>query len=105
MRTHELKSWTPFFVQLLAGTRTHELRRNDRGYAIGDRLVLREYDQTAGAYTGRTLTVAVTSMTSLSEPCAVSGDGLHPNFCILSVQRVDAATPRQSLEIGGGTSR
>jgi hypothetical protein len=43
MTTHELKTWPGPFAAVLSGEKTHEVRKNDRGYAVGDRLLLREY--------------------------------------------------------------
>lgn len=88
MKTHVVKSWPRFFAQLSTGNRMHELRRNDRDYRVGDFIELHEYDPDADAYTGRVCTVRITSMTSAREPCAVSEEALHHDFCILSVRRV-----------------
>ncbi len=85
---HDVKSWPDFFGPIVEGRRTHELRRNDRGYAVGDRMLLREFDPRIQQYTGRTATVEITSLTSGENPCAVSDQGLHPDFCILSVRLV-----------------
>jgi hypothetical protein len=85
---HELKSWPEFFGPIQEGRRTHELRRNDRGFKIGDIVLLREYDRCEREFTGRTCKVEVTSITSTEEPCAVSGEALNENFCILSVRRI-----------------
>jgi hypothetical protein len=86
MKVHAVKSWPQFFRTISSGERTHELRKNDRNYKIGDYLDLQEYDPEKQLYTGRTLKVFVTSITSLEEPCAVSGAGLHPEYCILSIR-------------------
>lgn len=40
--THELKLWTVFFEDTYR--KPFELRRNDRGFKVGDRLHLREWD-------------------------------------------------------------
>lgn len=92
MRTHILKSWSPFFDAILKDTRTHELRRNDRSFQVGDLCDLQEYDNVKGTYTGRSCNVVISSITSKEEPCAVSGDGLHPDFCILSIKRYCTST-------------
>jgi hypothetical protein len=92
VRTHELKSWSRFFRPIVAGERTHELRRNDRDYRVGDRLLLREYDPDSKAYTGSHCEADITSMTSRDVPCAVSDEGLNPDFCILSI-RVISVSP------------
>jgi hypothetical protein len=87
MTTHTVKSWPRFFDPILLGTRTHELRRNDRAYAVGDLVELREYDPETKIYSGRVCIVEITSITSQDEPCAVSAEALHGDFCILSVKK------------------
>jgi hypothetical protein len=84
--THHLKSWPEFFQAIKAGHRTHELRRNDRHFAIGDILALHEFDPDAKNYTGEEILVEITSLTSFAQPCAVSGEALNPSFCIMSVR-------------------
>lgn len=86
VRTHELKSWPRFFRPVVAGERVHELRRNDRDYRVGDRVFLREYDPHSKTFTGSSCVAVVTSITSQDVPCAVSEQGLSPDFCILSVR-------------------
>jgi len=51
MTTHELKLWAVFFEDTYR--KPFELRRNDRGFKLGDRLHLREWDRELLAYTGR----------------------------------------------------
>lgn len=52
-RVHDLKLWTDHFGAVLAGTKPFELRRNDRGYQVGDVLWLREWNAKSETYTGR----------------------------------------------------
>lgn len=86
MKIHVLKSWPQYFEALLKGTRTHELRRNDRNFEINDVLELHEFDPATQDYTGRTYRYLVTSLTQKNAVCAVSDQALHPDFCILSVR-------------------
>lgn len=86
MRVHKVKSWPEFFQPLSEGIRTHELRRNDRSYQVGDMLEMHEFLPDRRVYSGRTLMMRITSITSASEPCAVSEEALHSDFCILSVK-------------------
>jgi hypothetical protein len=53
MSEHELKTWPGFFAGLTDGTKTAEVRRNDRSYQVGDVLVLREFNAETDEYTGR----------------------------------------------------
>lgn len=87
-RIHTLKSWPKFFDAIGQGERVHELRRNDRDFEIGDVCELLEYDPALDKYSGRALSVVITSITSAAKPCAVSEIALHSDFCILSIRRV-----------------
>lgn len=52
MSTHELKCWPEYFRPLVKGVKNFEVRQgNDRRYAPGDWLHLREYHPQHG-YTG-----------------------------------------------------
>jgi hypothetical protein len=83
---HRLKCWPEFYDPIARGLKTHDLRRaDDRAFSVGDRILLEEFDPETGDYTGRSLTVGVTYITSADLPCALSQDALHPNFCILSI--------------------
>lgn len=87
---HELKSWPAFFDAIAAGAKRHDLRRaDDRTFRVGDRLRLREFDPQLGQYTGREQVVEVTYITSAPAPCALSGEALHKDFCILSIALAD----------------
>lgn len=44
MRTHDLKTWPEFFAALMSGAKTFEIRKDDRGFMVGDALCLREWD-------------------------------------------------------------
>lgn len=68
MRTHTLKTWPSFFEAVRDGRKGFELRKNDRDFAVGDLLVLREFEPPSnnyrdGSYTGRSLTAVVTYIT------------------------------------------
>lgn len=87
MRTHELKTWPSFFAALLDGTKTFEVRRNDRDFAVGDILVLAEWDPAiAGVmpvgYTKREVRRAVTYVLRGGE------FGIEAGFCVLGLAEV-----------------
>ena len=53
----DLKTWPEFFAAVIDGRKTFEVRRtDDRRFAVGDVLRLREWDPAGGAYTGRETT-------------------------------------------------
>lgn len=83
---HRVKSWPELFEATLSGSKRHEMRRaTDRNYRVGDLLVLQEYDPVERTYSGRELRMRITYVTSAEFPCALSGGGLHSDYCILSV--------------------
>lgn len=80
MKLIELKTWIAPFSAVWDGSKTHELRRNDRDFEVGDMLVLREWDHDRVAYTGR---VAVCSVTYLTRGGAFD---LPFELCVMSVR-------------------
>lgn len=83
---HRVKSWPELFEATLSGAKRHEMRRaTDRDYRVGDLLILQEYDPAERIYSGRELRMRITYVTSAEFPCALSGGGLHSDYCILSI--------------------
>lgn len=60
MTTHKLKCWPEPFEETLRGNKTHEFRKDDRDYQVGDRLVIQEYAPITNVYSGRELHREVT---------------------------------------------
>ena len=50
MATHELKCWPNAFEAIRDGRKRFEWRRDDRGFEVGDVLVLKLYDPHAHGY-------------------------------------------------------
>ena len=88
MKAHELKTDPEVFQAVLDGLKTYEIRKNDRGFAVGDTLVLRETTHSGAAiasgvpleYTGRQYATSVTHM--LTGPIY----GLESGWSILSLR-------------------
>ena len=67
-RRHELKCWPQFFRVLLDGTKTFDVRKDDRDFRVGDLITFKEYDpldddfveggQVAG-YSGRSVDLKI----------------------------------------------
>lgn len=86
---HDLKSWVGLFEPIRCGEKTHDLRVMDRDYQVGDVCLLREWEPFNRGYTGRTVTVEITFITSSRHgECAFSPMALHPATAILSIRRV-----------------
>lgn len=52
MKTHELKTWPEFFIALAGDVKTFEFRKDDRQFALGDTLILREWHPGGSVDTG-----------------------------------------------------
>lgn len=52
-RTHIIKCWKEYFPAIKSGIKNFELRKDDRGYLVGDYLLIREYCNETNSYTGR----------------------------------------------------
>lgn len=87
MRVHELKTDCSVYEAAIAGNKPYEIRKNDRGFAVGETLWLRETQSTgvemrAGAplaFTGRECRRKVTHVLHGAEYGVVDG------FAILAV--------------------
>lgn len=48
---HHLKIWPKYYERVLNGSKTFEVRENDRDYQTGDLVVLQEWDPKTKEYT------------------------------------------------------
>jgi hypothetical protein len=85
--THILKVWPGEYDAVAQKRKTHEVRRNDREFAVGDLLVLKEFipageDLTKGEgrFTGRAVLRRITYITPSRSW------GLPPDVCVLSIR-------------------
>jgi Domain of unknown function (DUF3850) len=60
MQTHDLKTAPNYFDAVACGEKPFEVRRDDRGFQKGDRLLLRRYEIAGRGYTGEQITAKVT---------------------------------------------
>jgi len=83
-RVHPLKTWPPYFEALLSGAKTFEVRKNDRNYAVGDTLLLREWSAEEG-YSGRKLRFKVNYI--------MHGDnfGVEDGYCVMALAKIEEA--------------
>lgn len=76
---HELKIWPSFFCAVKEGRKTYEIRKNDRGFMVGDSIRLNEYDLSHG-YTGQSIDVKVTYLTEGGQW------GLPDDICVMGIR-------------------
>ena len=74
MAYHDLKINPEFFDDVNFGLKTAELRLNDRGYKVGDWLILREYHN---GYTGRQVARKVVHIAEV--------DFVSPGYVLMSI--------------------
>jgi hypothetical protein len=93
VRVHDLKCWPGPFRATQAGEKTHEVRVNDRGYQVGDRLRLTELDPTDYVtLTGHQVLVDVTYVTPGGTV------GLPANVVVMSTRLVPGKRARGEAE-------
>jgi len=79
---HELKTWPKYFSMVELGLKTFELRKEDRGFELGDTLVLKEYLPYAKKYTGNELRVIVICVLRHDD----LPDGLAPGYVVMGIE-------------------
>lgn len=84
MMTHRLKTWPGPFEAVWVLDKCYELRRDDRGFNVGDALLLQEWDPQQMKYTGRWARVLVTYITRPG-----TFPGLEAGHCIMGIRLQD----------------
>lgn len=83
-RIHELKSWPEFFAPVFLGVKHFEIRKNDRGFLVGDLLRLLEYEPLVKSFTGREWWAIIAYVYEAS-PDAFYVTGLVEGYAVLSI--------------------
>ncbi len=78
---HELKIWPCYFKNVVDKEKTFEIRENDRHYAVGDYLLLREWSPETEGYSGRETLVKVIYF--------YEGGFLRSGYCAMSIDVID----------------
>lgn len=87
MTVHRVKSWCYLYQAAKAGIKKHDFRdMTERDYKVGDRLVLCEFDQVKGEYTGEEAMYKITYITDRKTPCALSSTVLDKEYGVLSIE-------------------
>lgn len=83
---HELKTWPPYFDAIDSGVKTFDVRYDDRGFRVGDRLRFREWRQAEQTYTGWVVERSVSYVLRDAEIF-----GVRPGFVVLGFVPVGPA--------------
>lgn len=67
MKVHKLKILPEYYNAQIEGKKNFEIRKNDRGYQVGDWILLKEYNPEIKKFTGRKVTVEVTYITNYQQ--------------------------------------
>ena len=78
---HDLKCWPEYFQAVKSGIKPFELRKDDRGYDVGDVLHLREFDPDTALYTGDEIDKTVTYVL----PVVTYGAGNDERYVIMGL--------------------
>lgn len=97
---HELKTWPEFFDAVASGAKTFEVRRDDRGFQVGDRLVLLRWQPSDRGYQGGGYVNATGDDVGFHSCARITARityklpggrfGIDPTFCVLGFKREDA---------------
>ena len=90
-KVHSIKIAPMYYHDIVTGRKTFELRKNDRGYRVGDFLELMEFK--AGKTTGRVTYAIITYMLE-------SYTGLKDGYCILGIMIDKSETDNRGDEDG-----
>ena len=71
---HNLKISSRYFDAVTSGSKTFEIRYNDRSFCVGDEVLLREFEQ--GNYTGREYEARIAYITDYEQ---------KPGFVVFSL--------------------
>lgn len=92
---HILKTWPPYFCDIVSGIKTFEIRKDDRGFNVGDILKLLEYDNASGKYSNRRL------YRQISYKMDGGQFGIESGYCVLGLSLLSPAMVNEMLEICG----
>jgi hypothetical protein len=84
MQVHELKTVQPYFDAVARQDKTFEVRKNDRPFAVGDALWLREWNLATARY-------GAGYVRRVSYILPGGQFGIEPGYCVLGLQEPETA--------------
>ena len=77
---HRLKCWPEYYEAIKRGLKNFEVRKNDRGFAVGDTLILEEWHPGVKEYTGSVLPAIKVIYLLKDIP------GIEPGYCVMGLE-------------------
>ena len=93
---HELRTLPEYFRLVFDGTKTFEVRRDDRGFQVGHILLLREW-ALHGGYTGRELTARVVYLLKGGKL------GIEEGYVVMGVELLQRSSTSSRLAAAEGS--
>jgi len=84
MSIHKLKTWQPYFSEVMSGIKRFEVRKDDRNFNVGDILILEEYDQELQELTGMVCKAIVIYK------LPGGSFGIEKGYCVLGIRYFDS---------------
>lgn len=96
--THDLKIHPVPFAAVCSGLKAFEIRRDDRGFQVGDGLLLREWDPLARTYTGEEVRRTIAYIGRNCEACL---GGLADGYVVLGLAESTHPAEADLQRLGG----
>jgi phosphoribosyl-ATP pyrophosphohydrolase len=90
MKTHELKILPQYFNDIQDGSKTFEIRKNDRGFEVGDKIILKEFERGADNFIDVRIKTGYTGNETTKEISYILKGGkygLEEGYCILGLKQ------------------
>lgn len=81
---HFIKSQTPHFQAVWDGEKSHEIRRNDRDFKVGQIVRLLEWKAHSEKFVGRAVDIIILTLREGTDIPGPGGyiEGIKPGFCV-----------------------
>lgn len=89
---HHLKTWPEYFSAVKSGHKAFEVRRRDRDFKVTDAVLLKEWDQLTGKFTGNAVAFRIAYILDDFE-------GLKPGYCAMTIRPVDYYLPGDVVKV------
>ncbi|EME1730605.1 DUF3850 domain-containing protein [Cronobacter sakazakii] len=97
---HQLKIAPVYFNAVVSGEKRAELRKDDRGYKVGDVLSLCEWNHD-GQYTGREWAAVITHILPVNDILPMPGNWIPGHWVMLSIHPLTPSDAMVYVLTGG----